>query len=316
MLSYKEIRSKSINKQKKKYKKSVKKTIKTVTKKNKRKIRSRNKSRIKKGGMEGGQDDIIEIEIRTEEDTKRIRVNPNSKVIESVIGDLGSPHFVNITMGDDEISLERTFNENGIEDGARLNIHKRERFSLEYVLAEIIVLNPDVDEGRLRSKIRFDRINADKPWHIEGDLVWFNLGIRELPESFGDLIVGGNLFLNSNLLTSLPESFGNLTVGGDLYLNDNSLTSLPEIFGNLTVGGDLLLYNNELTSLPNSFGNLKVDGDLLLYNNELTSLPKSFGNLTVGGDLSLRRNLLTSLPKSFVYLRVGGEFFHDFPPLS
>ena len=104
----------------------------------------------------------IEIEIRTaEEDTKRIPVNKNHTVLENVIAnidnieDLGLPHdntrFIlqSITMGDDEISLEGTFNENGIEDGARLDIHKRERISFEDVLAEIIELNPDVNEDRL-----------------------------------------------------------------------------------------------------------------------------------------------------------------------
>ena len=72
----------------------------------------------------------------------------------------------------------------------------------------------------------------------------------------------------------MPESFGNLKVGGDLSLSNNQLTSLPESFGNLKVGGDLYLGNNQLTSLPESFGNLKVGGGLYLSYNQLTKIPK------------------------------------------
>ena len=46
--------------------------------------------------------------------------------------------------------------------------------------------------------------------------------------------------MDSNQLASLPEGFGSLTVGGDLFLNNNQLASLPEGFGSLTVGGDLI----------------------------------------------------------------------------
>ena len=243
-LGYKVIR-RSTNQQKKN-RKSVKKNLKTVTKKNKRKIRSRNKSRIKKGGMDDSQDDSIQIEIRIDEETKKIRVNPNHTVLENVIAnieDLGLPHnntrFIlqSITMGDDEIALEGTFNENGIEDGARLDIHKRERISFEDVLAEIKDLNPGVDEEGLRTGA--DNINEDKPWHIRGNLILFDLGISQLPESFGNLTVGGSVLLDDNQLTSLPESFGNLTVGEHLSLYGNQLTSLPESFGNLTLGGNV-----------------------------------------------------------------------------
>ena len=80
--SYKVIRNRSRNK------KSVKKNFKTVTKKNKRKIRSRNKIRIMKGGMEDGNEDTMEIEIRTEEETKRGPVNSNSTVIQSIIDNI------------------------------------------------------------------------------------------------------------------------------------------------------------------------------------------------------------------------------------
>ena len=99
----------------------------------------------------------------------------------------------------------------------------------------------DINEVTLRDRVH--NINLDEPWHIKYNLNLSNLGIRELPESFGDLTVGRDLFLFRNQLTSLPERFGNLTVGGDLYLNGNQLASLPESFGNLTVGENLSLEN-------------------------------------------------------------------------
>ena len=153
---------------------------------------------------------------------------------------------------------------------------------------------------------------------LEGDLNLFEVtgpdeqfyGFFEdfsLPESFGNLIVGRDLLLQNNRLSSLPESFGNITVGGDLLLQDNKLSSLPDSFGKLEVGGALYLQNNQLSSLPKSFGKLKVGGDLLLNNNQLESLPKSFDNITVGGDLLLQNNQLEFLPESFGNLK--GKLF-------
>ena len=63
-------------------------------------------------------------------------------------------------------------------------------------------------------------------------------------------------------LTTLPDSIGDLTVGGNLYLNENQLTTLPESFGSLTVGGDLCLCRNQLITLPRSFPN--VEGNIML----------------------------------------------------
>ncbi len=107
-------------------------------------------------------------------------------------------------------------------------------------------------------------------------------------------VVGGDLYLSNNQLTTLPESIGNLKVGGGLDLYNNQLTTLPESIGNLKVGGDLYLYNNQLTTLPESIGNLKVGGNLHLSNNQLTTLPESIGNLKVGGNLHLSNNQLTN----------------------
>ena len=315
--SYKSTRSRSMRRRtNQQNKKSVRKTSKTtVTKKSKN--RSRSKSRIKKGGMEHGQEDdsdTMNIMILIRGESKVISVNPESIIMDDLIEklDIGLPHnntkFIleGITMGGEDIEVNGSWKENGIDDGARLEIITRERSSFNDVVKDVKEMNPGVDAERLQ---RGANIDEHKPWHIKGDLDWESLGISQLPESFGYLRIDGNLRLDYNQLTSLPESFGSLTVGGDLDLFGNQLTSLPESFGSLTVGEDLGLNNNQLTSLPESFGSLTVGGDLSLHDNQLTSLPESFGSLTVGGDLELGDNQLTSLPESFGSLTVGGDLW-------
>ena len=76
--------------------------------------------------------------------------------------------------------------------------------------------------------------------------------------------VKGDLWLNSNNLTSLPESFGNLKIGGSLDLDFNKLESLPESFGNLQIGGSLELRYNKLKSLPESYDDIDVKGNIYM----------------------------------------------------
>ena len=52
-------------------------------------------------------------------------------------------------------------------------------------------------------------------------------GIAVLPESTGDLTIGGDLLLGNKKLESLPHSFGSLTAGGHLYVDNNQLGSRP-----------------------------------------------------------------------------------------
>ena len=71
-----------------------------------------------------------------------------------------------------------------------------------------------------------------------------HLGIKQLPESFGTLVMHGRLNLSGNDLTHLPAHFGHLTVKGDLSLDRNRLQSLPRTIEALTVGGTLSLQHN------------------------------------------------------------------------
>ena len=58
-----------------------------------------------------------------------------------------------------------------------------------------------------------------------------NNKIEDLPQSFVEIKIGGNLIISNNKITSLPESFVNLR--GDLYLSLNDIinfTSVPKSF--------------------------------------------------------------------------------------
>ena len=131
--------------------------------------------------------------------------------------------------------------------------------------------------------------------------------LRKLPESFGKLIIAGDLDLHDNNFTELPESFGNLKIGGNLNLNQINISKLPESFGKLIIKGSLDLSGNFLKSLPKSFGNLTIGGSLDLSKNELKSLPESFGSLVIKGNLNLESNQLELLPESFGKLVIGGQ---------
>ena len=85
-----------------------------------------------------------------------------------------------------------------------------------------------------------------------------------------------HLNLSGNKLRNLPISFGNIKVEGDLDLSHNQLKSLPYNFGNIILKGDLDLSHNLLTSLPENFLKINNDGDINITNNKLESLPKNF----------------------------------------
>jgi hypothetical protein len=135
------------------------------------------------------------------------------------------------------------------------------------VAAETVACNPGAlnwhtgDEVTVEVLMEDVEVDPEDAAHVMGDLNWGNKGIVVLPESIGDLTVGGNLRLQNNKLESLPESFGSLTVGGNLRLQNNKLESLPESFGSLTVGGEVSLgYNPVAESLnENSFLGLTLD---------------------------------------------------------
>ena len=252
-----------------------------------------------------------------EEQTNDIKINVrvNDIIYKTIKKAPGLSHvFVEKIMFDEEAIFDDdnyTFEDLGIEDGARLSVSYR-KYTVAEVAAEVARLNPPL---RVETLMEIVEVDPADPSRVDGILNW-SKGIRVLPDSIGSLTVGGDLLLNRNRLASLPEGFSSLTVEGHLLLNNNLLASLPEGFGSLTVGRALYLQGNKLTSLPEGFGSLTVGGGLYLNSNSLASLPEGFGSLTVGGNLYLNNNQLTSLPESFADLRVGGKLDLRFNQLA
>ena len=166
----------------------------------------------------------------------------------------------------------------------------------DFVL-EVAELNSEFTLFATYRKLMYKvKVDPADPSRVIGNVDWYYIGIKWLPESIGYITFTGSLDLSGNLLASLPKSFGALKVGGNLNLTNNRLASLPKSFGSLTVGLDLTLRNNELASLPERFGSLTVGRHLDLHGNQLASLPESIGSITVGGRLDLSDNQLASLP--------------------
>eukprot|EP00658_Telonema_sp_P-2_P076452 TRINITY_DN6694_c0_g1_i1.p1 TRINITY_DN6694_c0_g1~~TRINITY_DN6694_c0_g1_i1.p1 ORF type:complete len:280 (-),score=73.95 TRINITY_DN6694_c0_g1_i1:131-970(-) len=126
--------------------------------------------------------------------------------------------------------------------------------AVEVVTRDLLLLNPRCPKERCTNGLEFAPDGRLQSWNLS------NSNLVALPESFGSLMVLGDLWLDVNKLSQLPESFGSLKVGGDLYICCNPLSTLPESFGEVQVRGDLHMYGNPLWSwpeLPNVQGQVK-----------------------------------------------------------
>ena len=120
------------------------------------------------------------------------------------------------------------------------------------LVEQLMALNPDADRDQMLKRRNFDANGLLVNWYLN------SCNIAELPETFGDILCTGDLYLSNNLLESLPLRFSNLSVGGDLYLHNNKLRSLPPNFDQIRVGENLFLNGNrELTGIPAEFPNVK-----------------------------------------------------------
>ena len=121
-------------------------------------------------------------------------------------------------------------------------------------------------------------------------------GIRQLPDTIGQLSNLQSLYLDNNQLTGLPDVIGQLSNLQWLYLDNNQLTGLPDVIGQLSNLQSLYLMNNQLTGLPDVIGQLSNLQSLHLSDNELTELPDVIGQLSNLQSLHLMNNRLTGLP--------------------
>ena len=105
---------------------------------------------------------------------------------------------------------------------------RADKATVEEVVAEMIELNPHLTREEL-----MEGVDPEDASRVEGDVDWDLKGIKVLPESIGDLTVGGTLGLSGNNLATLPASFGSLQVGGKVYLMGNPVAASRPHFDGL-----------------------------------------------------------------------------------
>jgi internalin A len=130
------------------------------------------------------------------------------------------------------------------------------------------------------------------------------LGLKELPESVGELKHLRVLRVASNQLTSLPETIGNLKELQFLSLGRNAMSEVPEWLRQLKQLRELYLGRNQLTSAPEWIGELKQLESLNLDAAGLAAVPNWIGKLKKLRILSLGLNRLTTVPDFIGRLRL------------
>lgn len=182
-------------------------------------------------------------------------------------------------------------------------------------LAKIMAMRGryDQDTGFAEAEARIEQAGKEGA----SELSLFELNLKELPRSLGQLQELQVLYLHNNQLTQLPQPLGQLQRLRVLYLHNNQISWLPESISQLQGLQQLYIFNNQLTHLPNSIGELQSLQVLDLHNNQLTQLPQSIGNLKKLQNLDISNNRLIDLPESILYIRsLQRLFLHKNPELD
>ena len=161
-------------------------------------------------------------------------------------------------LGGKSVLREDSFDENGIEDGARLELRTAElqcyeettgAEEFENILQALCVLNHSLDIDEARDRACWARKKTGEGTELmlrSWDLS--DLDLKELPASMGTLRLKTDLNLFRNDLESIPEALAGLTLGGSLILSCNRITELPAGFGRLdeSVGDKVRLDGNPI----------------------------------------------------------------------
>lgn len=134
----------------------------------------------------------------------------------------------------------------------------------------------------------------------------FECGLKDLPESIGNLSSLRWLSLKKNNLTKLPISFQNLLSLRSLDLSENGLKILSEnfieIIAHVKSLRELNLSKNHLNLLPRKFGDLNSLHKINFSNNLLVTFPDSFDKLLSLEELNLENNKISIFPQVFLNL--------------
>lgn len=124
--------------------------------------------------------------------------------------------------------------------------------------------------------------------------------IETLPDEFGKCLVSLKFFSAiGNNLKRLPDSFGELSLLEEAYLNENGLVNLPDSICKLKHLQTMRLTGNQLELLPEDFGQVSSLKVLTCDENMLTVLPKTFGLLVALEELELGCNKIKCLSDGF-----------------
>jgi len=241
-------------------------------------------SEMREPSMAGCGDTLVTLV--TEREQREVDVSAGASVGNVVRREfgLGPKQFLAISLGGYEVAEFESFAENGIDDGARLDV-RWGHATWDSVWSDLIAQNPSrndaMRERRALLHRKYVKMNPDGTLGSSclGKVMQCDRNGKgiTLPESFGFLVCSGNLDLSCMGLQSLPDSFHNIAVGGDLSLRSNRLLTLPESIGELRVGRTLNLKNNQLTTVPESFRHIEVGPgtQIKMSGNGLKTLPNS-----------------------------------------
>jgi len=199
---------------------------------------------------------------------------------------LSASQALDCFLGEDLLDPESSFDDNGVDDGARLSVGPI--LDLNKIMDDICVLNKWLSKGALLKNHRRGYDNGDL-MQLNEDGTLHSWDLQANPDPNPD----PNPDLESLTLTlrswdlqelriqELPDSFCRIRSTGDLTLSGNQLgqgRGLPEHFGAVQVGGTLELSNNDLRSLPESFGGIHVGGEPIepQFNPNLTPIQPQF----------------------------------------
>jgi len=195
--------------------------------------------RVSSAISEENEDDEVErimvLINSTETGEQRLTVHPTENVLRAVTRQTRLARCL-VHFGDEPV-MNGSFEDNGIEDGARLDVFPWTGYYRE-VVADLIRLNHETSSSAgIKRKLIFNPDGSLKSWDLSG------LGLESLPESFGQLELTGSLLLSSNGLRRLPESFCQVRIGGMLDLGSNELVDLPPNFGEIMADPIYLAWN-------------------------------------------------------------------------
>ncbi|MGB0645376.1 MAG: hypothetical protein ACPGQF_11560, partial [Akkermansiaceae bacterium] len=229
------------------------------------------------------EDDVIDVQIVSADGGEEWMTVKRDDAIRNM--DLNLRVWHQLMMDGQPLALNQSFEENGVNDGARLHLHE-DRKEARDVIEELGRLNPVLDDDTLAAILG---LKVRAPYDIVGNLELSEV-ITQLPPSFGHLDILGKLDLSSNPLEYLPEEFGSVATSIDLRWCEN-LELLPDrIIPDDSIHLEELMLSDceSLVSLPESIGRCKSLTSLdLTYCISLVSLPDTIGDLTSLTKLSL-----------------------------